>query len=285
MNKSVEPVYRTEESRDPAEKVFVVSFPKSGRTWLRVLLSRYKQQLLGIEDFQLKLHAIYSEGPVVTPQYIFHHARASYHKEETGALIRTLDAPGWLPLRPQYPFSLEYCHGSKVVFMLRDPRDVLVSYYHQLSKREQRAKVLSIDNFARRRLLGIHRIVAYMNFIAAQQSQFEHCHIYYEDLHQDTAGQLSAILSFAGIPVQPDLAAESVAYARFENMRKMELSGSQGNKLQPTDKQDIDSFKTRKGKVGSYREELSPRTVDFINSVIARELDPFFERYRQPREG
>lgn len=271
-----------EESSHAEDKIFVVSFPKSGRTWLRVLLSRYKQRLLGLDDFHLKLHAFHSEKPVKTPQFIFYHANSSYHSQEASGVARLLDSCGWLPLRYPYPFSLEYCRGSRLIFLLRDPRDVVVSYFHQLSKREERVEVSSPANFARRRLVGIHRIIAFMNFVAEQQAEEQQLHIYYEDLHASPEKELEKVLQFAEMPIRPAFIQESIEYARFENMRKLELSGSQGDKLQAVDESNPDTFKTRKGKVGSYREELPRATVAYIDRVIARELHPFYARYLQP---
>ncbi|MBI3159821.1 MAG: sulfotransferase domain-containing protein [Chloroflexi bacterium] len=275
------PVLRAAESENPEEKVYLVSYPKSGRTWLRVLLSRYKQLLLGVEDFELKLHASYSETPLVTRQYIFSHADSAYTADQAGWPQKIADRLGWLG-RVEYPFSLERFRGAGVIFLVRDPRDVTVSDYHQQVKRSKEVPPMPLSRFIRSRLFGVRRPVAFLNYIAHQRAEFKHMFTHYEDLHRDPTGELTRMLEFAGLPLRPELVQESVDYARFENMRKMEAKGGHGVKLAPADHSDRDTYKTRKGRIGSFREELTGKDIRAINAIIQDELDGFFQRYKQP---
>jgi hypothetical protein len=281
VSPDAKPILRVTESEDPDEKVYLVSYPKSGRTWLRVLLSRYKQLLLGLEEFELKLHASYSEAPVVTRQYIFSHAGSGYTAEEATWLQRATDRLGWLP-RADYPFSLERMRGARVVFLARDPRDVVVSDYHQLVRRTREVPPMPLSRFIRSRLFGVRRPLAFLNFIAARRAEFSHQFAFYEDLHRDPAAELVRLLEFAGVPLRADLVQASVEFARFENMRKLERGGEYGVKLAPADHADRDTYKTRKGKVGAFSEEMSPGDVEFVNRIIQAGLDDFYVRYQQP---
>lgn len=53
--------------QDASQRVYIVSYPNAGRTWLRVMLSRYKQLLIGFDDFHVRLHAYHSSTPA-SPQ-------------------------------------------------------------------------------------------------------------------------------------------------------------------------------------------------------------------------
>lgn len=274
------PTLRREESANPDEKIHVISYPKSGRTWLRVLLSRYKQLLLGLDEFELKLHAAYSETPVRTPQFIFTHARSGYQPAEAGGITGILDWLGLLGAGHAYPFRLESFQSSPAVFLMRDPRDVVVSYYHQLRAREGKIEAAGLGRFVRSRLNGLPRVIAFMNAVSRQREQFNGLFVFYEDLHQSTADELVRILEFAGLPRSADLVEESVSYARFENMRNMELKGNHGDKLRPADRQDESTYKTRKGRVGTFAEELNERDIAYLEETIHETLDPFYQRYR-----
>ncbi len=62
-------------------------------------------------------------------------------------------------------------------------------------------------------------------------------------------------------------------------MRRFEESGVLGAKpvMTPGNRFDPESFKTRRGKVGGYREYLSQEDVAFIDDIEERVENPFKE--------
>lgn len=122
--------------------------------------------------------------------------------------------------------------------------------------------------------------MAFMNRVAQEKNNYEHHFVYYEDLKADTCRELTAILQFSGIAILPELVKESIDFAQFNNMRKMELQGSHGNKLQPGNEKDPDSFKVRKGKVGTFQQELNEEEIRYLDTLIDRELNEFYKRYK-----
>jgi len=75
-------------------------------------------------------------------------------------------------------------------------------------------------------------------------------------------------------------------------MRKLERDAAIGayDRMKPGDRSDEESFKTRKGKVGGYREYLTADEIDAIDARIAANLSPFFADYArapaaQPRSS
>lgn len=48
------------------------------------------------------------------------------------------------------------------------------------------------------------------------------------------------------------------------------------NRLRPGDPEDLESYKTRRGKVGGYRDCLSPASIDWIDRKIESELSDSF---------
>jgi hypothetical protein len=90
-------------------------------------------------------------------------------------------------------------------------------------------------------------------------------------------------LLFFGIEVHEALLHEAVEFADFSNMRKMEAGEHfvRSKKLRAYDPSDIDTFKTRQGKVGGYRSHLGSLDIDYIESRIRERLDPA-AGYREP---
>lgn len=60
-------------------------------------------------------------------------------------------------------------------------------------------------------------------------------------------------------------------------MRHMEQSGSfQHRRLRAMDPGDLETYKTRRGKVAGYRDYLGPEDIDLLDGKIRAELDPFY---------
>ena len=182
----------------------------------------------------------------------------------------------------------EWCFGvrrisippgaGRYLFLVRDPRDVLVSFYHQ-ARHRNRFWAGDVDSFARNRFIGVERIVALMNHLAHRSSDLGAPFFHYEDLQADPDACFAELLQAAGDVVEPAMLREAVGFCSFRNMRHMELSGDHGKRLAAREKGNPDSLKTRKGRVGGYRDELSAATVEYIERYLQDRLDPRFNRY------
>lgn len=263
------PVLDLIEVPDRRKRVYVVSYPNSGRTWLRVMLSRYKQLLVGFEDFHVKLHAHYSESPS-SPQYIFYHARSAE------PISRGL----WSRLRgdrPSYPLDLSPCDESRVVFLVRDPRDVLVSNYHEVAGRQKRFTG-SLSSFVRDPLFGIERLTHFCNRIHEYYGERRDSCMFvaYEDLSVDPERVLRAILEFSDAAIVEDHLRDSIRFASFENMKALERENKLVRQLDGRARTESSVQKVRKGRIGGYRDELSADDIAFIDTKVQGELAAFF---------
>ena len=183
------------------------------------------------------------------------------------------------------------------LFMYRDPRDCVVSRYFEITRRplkryprplkkinnEKVSNSVLSDYIRRGDQYGIEYIVAYMNeWIKSKESFNSFLPIAYEELHSNTVAEISKILEFLGVYCSEDVIEESVEYSSFHNMRKIEESGK-GNLIKSYHgtfgrrhkKSDPESFRTRKGKIGSFVEYLNAEDIQFSNDVI-KLLDDFF---------
>ncbi len=254
---------------DREAEAFLISYPKCGRTWLRMLLSRALENHYGAPDIDY-LGGDFLGGNVPGAPRI----RVSHD-----------DDPHWKTVRGLDRRKRRY-RGKKVVLLVRDPRDVVVSMYFERSRRE-RAYEGTLSQFLHERRGSLDTILAYYNVWAgARGIPSDLLVVRYEDLRRDTEAELLRLLSFLGIEgVSPETLQEATHFASFENMRKMESSGTAGSgRLRPRDPKDPESFKTRRGKVGGFVDYLSPDEIEDVERRIRAGLDESFG-YGRPRDA
>ena len=256
----------------------VVSFGKSGRTWLRVLLSRIFQLQHGLSERAIigfdNLH--YRTGLV--PKIMFTHD--NYVKDYTGQL-----------------HSKAAFYDKKVVFLARDPRDVAVSQYFQWKYRMKPNKK-EINDYPVADLApfdfvmsdaGLPKVIDFMNLWAKEASRIKDFTIVrYEDLRARPQATLKALLEFLGTPASEAQIADAVAFASYDNMKQMErqrVFWLSGGRLVPKDRSNPNSYKVRRGKVAGYRDDFDATQLAEIDRVVEATLDPLYGYTGRASEG
>lgn len=245
--------------RDP--DTYFISYHKSGRTWLRVLIGKALSEHYGFPDHQaVKLGSITRQ----------------YGLSATGS---THDGSAALDGRKYWELDRDKSRfrEKKVMFLARDVRDLIVSSFYALSKRD---KVFegSLGDFIRSDEFGVRRILQFYKIWADNRHvPKEFLLIRYEELHSDAQGQLRKVLDFIGAEhISAACIEAAVEFARFDNMKRLERSDYfRTDLLRPKDPSDQDSFKVRRGLVGGYKDELSHDDIDYIDAAIAEMGNPF----------
>jgi hypothetical protein len=247
-------------------EVLLISYPKCGRTWLTMLVARVLANHKGLKEVDYLANDLLG-GPVEG----IPHIRISHDEDPHWKTARGLDG------------SKRRYKSKKVILLVRDPRDVVISMYFERSRREQ-AYAGTLQEFLSEPRGSLDTILAYYNVWAREREKpRDFCLVRYEDLKLDPAGQLRRILRFVGLEeVTEEHVQEAVHFASFENMRAME-SGDvlKSGRLRARDKSDAESFKTRKGKVGGYVDYLAPHEIEWMERRIRETLDPTY-RYGEP---
>lgn len=242
--------------------VVVVSFPKAGRTWLRALLSAALHHHYGIAR---------SPGDPLSFDALRHDPRVPRIR------FKHDDAPQLKRPEELVRVKSEY-REVRVILLVRDLRDLAVSCYFQMTRRERRFSG-DLEAFLHNRRGGLDTMIEFFNIWAQNRDQpADLALLRYEDLHHNPRGELLRALSLCGIPevATPSLE-HAVEAASFERMRGLEASAtSQSGRLQPGDPSDPESFKTRRGQVGGYRDYLSPTQAARIEARMREELSPWF---------
>jgi hypothetical protein len=249
----------------------LISWGKSGRTWLRVMLSRAYQLEGGLASNELLDFDNFRNRDPELPAVFFTHN--NYLRSYTG---------NWE--------SKAHFHGKRIVLLVRDPRDVAVSQFFQWKFRMRPNKKFINDypphgadidvwDFVQDVDAGVPRIVDYFNGWARAIPELgDMLVVRYEDMRSDPAGVLRRVFDFTGTAISDQQIDEAVQFAAYENMKKMErerhFKGS-GARVKPGDRDNPQSFKVRKAKVGGYRDYFTDEQCEQLDRIVAT-LDPMF---------
>jgi hypothetical protein len=256
--------------------VFLSSFPRSGNTWMRYLLS----------DILLQMHDV----DTTTQLPIHPNDLISYFN---GHLIprRLARCPQWAA-KPQTAFvkthgpfaQLEQIlsrrnrrnsgdRGCRAVYLYRSPADTLVSLYHLINKTSQ-----GIDDFCRTEVVGWMNNIS--SYLRAADNGFPVFFISYECLLEKPAIVLGDMLRWLGLQHDNRMAERAVSNMQFGKLQAMEI---QQNKNRPPAKEQKLFF--RRGGPGSGRIELQESTVLEIQQRTAALMSEVTQRrMKQPSE-
>jgi hypothetical protein len=239
--------------------LFVVSVPKSGRTWLRVFLTAYHAFERGLEPGR-HLAATERELGILFAHDRWEHAAAPW---PTLALGRCL-------------IPAERRRAAKIVLLIRDPRDAVVSLYFQLSRRQGWFSG-TLEEMLRHPVFGLRYLIDVMNGWAREwHGSARLSRVRYEDLAARPEPGFRAFVRFAFGAANEAALEKAVAFSSFERMKALEVDGYfHDASLRGMRPDDPDSFKVRRGKVGDFRDALSAGSVAFADRELGR-LDPWF---------
>jgi len=242
----------------------IVSYPKSGRTWLRVMMGKLLCDRLGLSDSEsLDLRALTMREAGRTG------ARVTDFTHDQTAMLGGLPASALTPDKSAYA-------GRRILFLTRDLRDLMVSCYFQATRRIGRFDG-SISAFIRDERFGVVKVLTfYRHWHAAREVPDRFVPLAYETMVADPAAALRAALALSDIVADPSEITAAVAFGRFDGLQARERAGYFRSKiLRPGDGSDPESFKIRSGKVGGYRHYLSAEDIAHIDAVEARLGNPF----------
>ena len=178
------------------DDVFIVSYPKSGNTWLRFLIANILKP-----HEEINFHTVHNYVPEVGKQE---------------KIIDNLQRP-----RVMKSHSLYIREYPKVIYLIRDGRDVYVSYYFH------RLKQLPVDYTFREFLMRQdHYPCTWGQHVSSwliKRSSSKFLIVKYEDLIADCLKQLKRITNFLSLEPTEDQIKLAMKKSSFDNMRRLEL--------------------------------------------------------------
>ncbi len=262
---------REEYSRLQRADWVLMSWGKSGRTWLRVMLSRFYHNKFAIPGDELLDFDNLKKANPAAPSVFFTHN--NYLRNYTG---------NW--------HSKAHFDGKPIVLLVRDPRDVAVSQFFQWQYRMRPNKKFINDypphgveitpfQFVMDVQAGLPRVIDYFNgWVETLNARNDVMMVRYEDMRTEPERELSRIIAFTGTPGTEDEVRDAVDFAAYDNMKKLEESrffkGS-GARVKPGDSANPQSFKVRRAKVGGYRDYFSDEECAQLDTLMET-LHPVF---------
>lgn len=240
------------------DDVVVISFPKAGRTWHRVTLCKYFELLSSRPPTQnVDIRQLTRDLGLPTVSY-----------SHTGANF--VDAVGPYHYLNAYP---ELWRRRKIILLLRDPRDILVSgYFHAFYRINSFTG--SLSQYIRHPFTGIEKVlVAHQRWQSYQRRTSGFLIQRYETMHQDPQGCLIAALDFIGVKVDEPAIAKATQFSTFKNMQSLERTGYFDSKAMRSATEH--GAKVRQGKVGGYLEHMTAEDVAFVDAMIKKIGYPF----------
>jgi hypothetical protein len=231
---------------------FFLSYPKSGRTWVRFMLNDYLGRLRGLQ---------------VSNVFEIENARDGSYPFEwthlTAAMVMKL--PYW----SMGCFDRRALAGATCVLLVRDFRATLASAYHQAV---HRIRVFdgTPARFVRSPRYGAIKLVTFYNLFHEVAPMLGRSEIIsYDAMLADPVPPFRRILDVLGIDIDETLLERVVAEGSFENMKRLSRSPAYaGTVLAPNDPNDPKTYKVRVGGKSKYRELFSAADLAYIDRII-----------------
>lgn len=217
------------------DDVFICSYPKSGNTWLRIIVAKilYPNREIHLGNIDEFVHGLFSAQDRINSKF-------------ENRIIKS-----------HYPYFESY---PKTIYIYRDYRDVLISYYHYKKSLGEFSGDLSEFIRDNEQLEIPYGGWAKHLSIARQQKESNPNSILlikYEDLHLHPKECIKEIASFLGLP-QPKRLDDIISESSFNHLKNLETSlGSEFKKR--TQKHFF-----RKGITNDWKSEFSKEDIDWL---------------------
>ena len=229
------------------EDIFIVGFPKSGNTWMQSLIS----------GIVYGTHTEFMSDQLAQEIVPDVHARTHYKRLGNVNFFKSHHLP-----QPNY---------RKVIYLIRDGRDAMVSYYHY---NQNRGLEVTLEEMI---MNGLHIMPSkwYEHVQLWQENPYdaEIITIKYEDLLSNPLRELKRLCHFINIDRANDLLQKVISLNHINNMReRVSQNNGMANKSF-TGSKGVKFF--RRGSTGDYRKEMSPKLEVYFRNESLKQLSDF----------
>jgi hypothetical protein len=212
--------------------ILIVGYPKSGNTWMQYLMSS----------------AAYGIDVASAPDSLIQDLVPDVHFKKF--------------FKPYFPITFFKSHFMprpdyrRVIYLLRDGRDAMVSYLHYVEGLKGE-KIDFLQLVKAKEWLFPGAWHDHVEQWLANPHKAEMIVVRYEDLRKNTVGELRRICEFAGIQREQAVLETAAEKCSFSSMRKREDSFAWENPQIPKSQRFV-----RRGEVGSHKDEMPAAVLE-----------------------
>lgn len=228
-------------TKQRSDDIYLVSFPRSGNTWLSFLIANVINEYLN-----LKMSVNFFNIHFFVPD-----------------IHISKDVPVNLEFSPFRRIIKSHAtttkHYKHIIFLTRNPQDVMISYFYFLRDLGEYDK--DISSFIRDTRYGIQAWVNHTQGWLEQTSPAQRIHMFsYEDFKENTEKELRRLFNLLGYNLEEEIIKKALEKSNLENMKRLEKET-----ISLSIKKHKFKF-VRKGTT-SNRYELSEKDKDFIKQT------------------
>lgn len=232
-----------------ADDTFLVSFPRSGNTWTRFLIGNLLRPREPITF--LNIEKVIPDTSALTNSYLKRMPRPRIIKSH------------------QF-FDARY---KRVIYIVRDPRDVLLSYYNFQRKYREIDDQYALERYIPRFIAGdLPGLIGWgswgehvLSWLATRHNSAGFVLLRYEAMLADPICELGKVAKFLGIDATTEALEAVVKSSSADNMREMEKT--QSDKWVVTKGRRKDIPFVGKAKRGGWESMLPPNAIDEIEAA------------------
>jgi hypothetical protein len=240
------------------DDVWVCTYPKTGTTWVQEIV------------YLIKNDCNFNKAKETKIDERFPFFEVGFPSEKN---LNNLESPRFI--KTHLPIELlpnDINKKCKLIYVLRNPKDVCVSYFNFSKMVTQISFNGNFDDFTELFLNGYVPYGSYANHINSYLNEkLENIHfIYYEDLHLKPKETIKNLCKFLGKELDDENIDKLIDWCSFTNMKNNKSVNYEWYKDYGLFKKDGEFY--RQGKIGDWLNYFNPNTSIIFDKIIKAKL-------------